>query len=506
MKKTMVLCLLAFRLGAADYHITSFGAVGDGRTVNTAAVQAAVDAASHAGGGRVVIPTGEFLTGTLIVKSNVELHLEAGAVLKGSPNLDDYELSGIRRGVIFAADQRNITLSGHGVIDGNGTIFFDPQKPHWGPDFDRQFTRQGEKYMDFSGGIEDGPIAYTARPGMMAVFIRCEGVTIEDLTLRDSAEWCVRIGDCDGVRVHGITILNNPLVPNSDGIHCTTSRNVRISDCDIRAGDDAVIVTGFGADIDVHGNDRHLTLDYAQRAVGNKTGYAENVTVTNCVLQSRSSGVRIGYGQTPIRNCVFSTLVIHDSNRGLGVFARDAGSIQNILFSNIIIRTRLHTGHWWGNGEPIHVSAIAQNKSVPVGGVSDIRFENIVAESEAGILLYGATDRPLQNLVLKDVTLKIVAGRHTASYGGNFDLRPAADLKDGIFAHDIPGLFAKDIEGLTIADFNLVWSSGLPTFFSHGIEAESVNGLRIDRFDGEAAPNSAYGKAIHLTNCRPIDP
>lgn len=505
MKTSMFLLatiLLTTGIHAAVFDITTFGAKGDGRTINTAAIQQAIDAAAAAGG-RVLIPSGEFMTGSLVLKSNVELYLESGAVLKGSPNLADYRMNG-HHGIIYAFEQRNITISGHGVIDGNGTIFFNPQKPHWGPDFDRRYTRQGESYMTFADGIEDGPIAYDDRPGMMVVLVRCEQVTIENMTFRDSPSWTFRIGDCDGVLVHGITIVNNLLVPNSDGIHCPTSRNVRVSDCDIRAGDDAIIVTGFGGENDDNNDGARTELEYAKRRVGNKTGYAENVVVTNCTLQSRSSGVRIGYGQNPIRNCTFSNLVIYDSNRGLGVFARDAGSIQNILFNNIVIKTRLHTGHWWGNGEPIHVSAIAQNKSVPVGGIANVRFENILAESEAGILLYGVPEQPLQNISLKDVQLKIVAGRHTMTYGGNFDLRPVADLKDAIFSHDIPGIFAQDIEGLILNQVRLTWGTGMPPFFTHGIQAEAVNDLVIDDFIGDAAPNAVKGKAVSLRDCRRV--
>lgn len=499
-KHLLVFLLLPSIIPAAEYNILDFGAVGDGKTVNTAAVQRAIDAASLAGG-RVIIPPGVFVSGSLQLKSNVELYLEAGAVLKGSNRVEDYQLDGRKRGLIFAFEARNITLSGQGIIDGNGTCFFDPNRPHWGPDFDRRFTRQGEKYMDFSTGIEDGPIAYDDRPGMLVVILRSEQVTIRDLTFRDSPSWTFRIGDCDGVLVHGISILNNLLIPNSDGIHCTTSRNVRISDCDIRAGDDCIIVSGFGSEIDEHGDDSRSTLDYPQRTVGNKTGYAENVVVTNCTLQSRSAGVRVGYGQNPIRNCLFINLAIYDSNRGLGVFARDAGSIENIQFDNIVIRTRLHTGHWWGAGEPIHVSAISQNKEIPVGAVSNIRFHNIIAESEAGIVLWGTPQQPLQNIELENINLTIVSGKHTLSYGGNIDLRPTADLKDAIFARDLPGILAQDIVGAYFSNIRLQWGKGLPSFFTHGIEAVRVKNLRIDDFIGSAAPNGLKAKAISLRDC-----
>ena len=92
--------------------------------------------------------------------------------------------------------------------------------------------------------------------------------------------------------------------------------------------------------------------------------------MTNCTLVSRSSGIRIGgFDQNPMRNLVFSNITITNSNRGIGLFARDAGAIENVLFENIVIQTRLHSGDWWGNGEPIHLSAVRLTKGVPLVGI-----------------------------------------------------------------------------------------------------------------------------------------
>jgi len=287
------------------------------------------------------------------------------------------------------------------------------------------------------------------------------------------------------------------MIPNSDGIHCTNSRNVVISDCDIRAGDDAIIVTGFSSEINVHGEaeDRPMTQRY-----GNKTGYAENITVSNCDLQSRSSGIRVGYGEHPIRNLVFSNLVIYGSNRGIGVFARDTASIENVLFSNIIIRNRLHSGHWWGNGEPIHVSSITKNEGKQAGHVRNIRFSNIIADSETGILLWGEQPNSLQNIEFDRVQLHIRNSPLAKDYGGNFDLRPTADLRYAIFKHDIPGFFVRNADNLKIKDFSLSWDSNVADYHSYGFEAENVKNLYIDPLSKfPAAPRSGK-KDISLTN------
>ncbi len=483
------------------FNIEDFGAVPNNGIPCTKSIQSAIQMCAEKGGGTVLVPQGEFICGTIFLDDNVNLHLSAGAVLKGSPNLDDYVIRNNRYGLIRAWQKKNISITGQGTVDGNGTIFFDPDKPHVGPDFDRQYTRQGDAYMTFDNGIQDGPIGYEARPHMLVVLLRCEDVVIKEVTFRDSPSWTFRIGDCDGVNVRGINIYNNLLVPNSDGVHCTTSRNVRISDCDIRCGDDAIIVTGFGDEISIGGDDSRSDKNYASRRVGNKIGVAENIVVTNCVLQSRSSGIRVGYGDNDMRNCIFSNLVIHDSNRGVGVFARDAGSIENILFSNITIQTRLHTGHWWGNGEPIHVSAIGQKKDVPVGSIKNIRFKNIIAYSEAGILVYGEKAGDIEDIIFDDVQVNIVTGDNSATYGGNFDLRPVADLKEAIFKHDISGLFAENVRNLRIEHFKLTGEK-LPNFFTNGLECQNVDGLMLNDIDCSSANLS--GKAVQLENCKNV--
>jgi hypothetical protein len=290
------------------------------------------------------------------------------------------------------------------------------------------------------------------------------------------------------VKIDGIKIFNNLLVPNSDGIHCTSSRNVRISNCDLRCGDDAIIVTGFQNDIDVHAEEN--------RNQGNKPiKISENITVTNCVMQSRSAGIRVGYGQNPIRNCIFSNLVIYGSNRGIGVFARDNVDIENITFSNIVIENKIHSG-WWGHGEPIHVSSIPRWQNESSGTIRNVTFSNITATSETGIVVYGYDEGTIEDLRFDNIKLKIVDGAQTRSTGGNFDLRPVADRNFAIFKHDIPGLFALNVAGVEIKDFDLDWGTGLAEFFTHGIQCEHVEDLIIDHFSGKGA--SQDKTAIYL--------
>jgi hypothetical protein len=331
---------------------------------------------------------------------------------------------------------------------------------------------------------------------MLITIEQCERIRISDVTMKDSPEWTIRLGDCEDVEIDGISILNNKLIPNSDGIHCTSSRNIRISDCNIFAGDDAIIVTGFGKS-PAPGDPAR---DEYKPLYGNKTGIAENVTVTNCVLSSRSACIRIGYGKHSMRNLVFSNIVMYDSNRGIGMFVREGGSINNVLFSNIVIDNRLHSGHWWGKGEPIHISACPQTDKGVSGKISNVRFEGITANSETGILISGCNESIISDITLSDISLRIKRGKHTETYGGNFDLRPAWPLSIALFNHDIPGLYAGFVNNLTVRNFRLDWEDGLPEFFTEAIFAENFNGITLDGIEANPAHPKKGNSAVRLIN------
>lgn len=515
MKNIQLFTILSFYLlsssacsyKSGSFNILDFGARGDGITMNTKAINKAVETCNKKGGGTVLIPPGTFVTGTVVLLSNVDFHFEPGAILIGSRDTSDYlkmkttlfEEGYNRFGMICAVDASNISITGSGEINGNGTFFMNGlDKPHMGGhDYDRKFIRQRDDFMKPGTIFEDGPVSYSFRPGLLITIERCEKVRISDVSLKDSPEWTIRIGDCDDAEVRGISILNNKVIPNNDGIHITTSRNVRISDCNIFAGDDAIIVTGFG---NSPLPDELLSGKRKPLDVGNKTGIAENITITNCVLSSRSACIRVGYGNHPVRNVVFSNLVMYDSNRGIGIFARDNSSIENVLFSNIIINNRIHSGHWWGKGEPIHISAIRDTENETPGTINNIRFSGITATSETGIVIFGLDNSIIENIYLENIKLTINKGKYTESYGGNIDLRPAYPLDYAIFKHDIPGLYARYVRHLTVNGFELNWGSALPSFFTHAIEIDHFSDLLLNDIKADPASPPAGLAAIKLSN------
>jgi polygalacturonase len=479
---------------AQTFNITKYGATGDGNTLNTEAIQQTIDACNKNGGGTVVIPTGVFMLGTVHLKSNVHLYLESGAILKGSSNLKDYDpFNLVHYGIFYTENAENITISGFGTIDGNGDTFFDltqAKKIEWGG---TKFTRQKENFRKvIDGGIGDGPIVPKDRPYQMIIFSNCKRVTVKDVLLTQSAFWTMQFADCNGVNVEGIRLYTNMLAPNADGIDITSCNNVTLSNCDIRSGDDAIAIVGYDHHFEIPGFKllRHVS---------------ENILVTNCNLQSYSSGIRIGFlDQNSVRNINISNCNITNSTRGIGIFLRDQGSLENINISNVNIETKLCTGDWWGNGEPIHISAVRGKDSVKLGTIKNVKFNNITCRGENGILIYGTKESIIKNITFHNLTFELIDSKLNDVAGGNIDLRGCLGDHQ-LFQRDLPAFFAQQVSGLTIENFRLEWTATRMPFFTHGIEVIDFNDLLIKNFKGTASPINPKAFTISLVNGKNLE-
>jgi hypothetical protein len=490
---TLVLLLLTYSsLKAQSSLITEFGAKGDGNTLNTDAIQKAVDTVHERGGGTVTVPSGVFMTGTIVLKSNITLHLDNGATLLGSPNLDHYRRysNGTQLGVLFAQEAENIAITGFGTIDGNGRAFvYHDRVKDLHPDLKRS-TRQGLAYLDTLKGIQDGPVVpfEHMRPYQMILLSGVTNLNIRDIMIKDSPFWALHVADSDGVTVTGVRVRNSLLMPNADGLNFTSSSNIVVSDCDIIAGDDALAFSGYS----VH----HELPGYRDiRRV------SENVTVSNCILQTRSAGIRVGgIDQNSLRNYRFDNITIYDSNRGVGIFVHQDASIENVHFSNMTIQTRLHTGDWWGNGEPIHISVIDGGplETGVLGQLKNVSFTNIQATGENGVIIWGKEKGSIQDLRFRNVSLNLVNGPLQEEYGGNFDLRPANTLELNLFKHDIPGIYLRHALDVSFHDVHLRWEKEMHSNFRHGVWAEHVDGLEF-RWSSILAPR-ANDKAFELVD------
>jgi hypothetical protein len=464
----LVECVLVFAAFAQNteprsslFNVRAFGAVGDGATLDTAAIEKAIRAANAAGGGTVFFPPGAYLSGTLELLSNVTLDLEAGAVLQGSLNVDDYGSiaaygfgrqyaidssgEGFRVGLIVARKAANVAIVGRGAIDGNGDSFFDLNSIHDGRDYDVQYTRQGADFDAPKYGLEFGPLETgpAGRPGTMIIFSDCRNILVRDITLSNAPNWTMHLQGSEGAVISGIHINNDVRIPNNDGIDCMRSKRVQISDSDIRTGDDDFAIVS-----------------------------SEDVHVNNCTLVSLSAAVRL----EDTRYATFSDLSIH-ANRGLAIFSLGEERTAHVLFSNIAMETKLITGHWWGKAEPIYIAA---QKGVGKAEIRDIHFTNITIEAEGGMMLYGAPNAIVRDIYFDQIRMHVRAPleRIAQSVGGNFDLRwTASGLSQAIFKHGIPALYVRYLDGLRIRDFDLTWGDKLPAYFSRAVEAEDSKNL-----------------------------
>jgi hypothetical protein len=367
-------------------------------------------------------------------------------------------------GLVLGINVEDVAITGRGTIDGRGTSFFSG--PHSPMDYDPNATREGADFMSVKSIPWDGPLKPTMdwkdRPGVPILFAGCRNVVLRDVTIRDSPNWTVHMNGADDVVISGIRILNNVLLPNNDGLNLE-GKNIRISDCYIETGDDALAIGG------------------------------ENVTATNCTLISRSAAIRFSgkYG-------TFQDIVIRDSNRGIGIF----WNTDHVLFSNILIQTRLFNGSWWGKAEPIYISTSADGSyggASEMAQVSSVHFSNITIESEAGILVNGQALGSIRDLTFDQLRIRLKGGSASPSVGGNFDLRATGvPVSRAIVRHDIPALYFRNVEGLKISGLEVEWADSLPEYFSDAIYCENFKGLTIAGFVGRQAPTNSARAALVL--------
>jgi polygalacturonase len=478
------------------YNVREFGAKGDGSTLDTGAVNRAIEDCSRSGGGTVFVPSGTYRVGTLTLLSHVTLYLDAGSVLLGSGSMRDYPplpcTSEARNtALIVAIGAEDIAITGRGTIDGNADAFANYGQADKQADCDVSYTRQGEHYRDIGELADDGPVTHKERPGILVLMLRCKHVQVDGISILHAPNWCLHAACSEDVAFTRLDIRSSMLLANADGIDGSFCRNVRVSDCNIEAGDDAI---AFAACADGYG-------------VSN----TENITVSNCTLVSRSDGIRIGWGahggHSDFKNLVFSNLVIRDSGRGIGIYIRADESVENALFSNITIDTRLYKGRWWSKGEPVFLSAVRADWSRDaMGRIRNIRFSNLTLDGEEGVVVAGCADSAIEDVTLEGVSQRMRNGPLVRSYGGNFDFRPAADPALQVFRHDIPALFASHVRNLTVRHYVVDRDPALPDFVRNGLQAEDFDGLTVDGFEHRQLPpeGSGPGIAVQLRNGRRV--
>ena len=393
-KRTLLLSYLLWMtiLSSAaqtTYDVTAAGAVGDGKTDDAQVIQRVIDRCSAEGGGRVLLPRNHtFLAGPVELKSNVELYLEATATLKANPDESIYRLSafGENRGEgmlwLYANNAENISIAGKGTIHGNGIAFMG---------------------AELEDSYELKPLAdqaFDPRPHVLTL-TNVRNLTIRNVTIKEGAYWTVHLIGCNEAVIDGINLLNNLKIRNGDGIDLDHSKNVRIANCHITSGDDCICLKN--------------------RREFEQYGSCHDITVTNCVMSSRSCAIKIGSeNMDSIYNVVFDNCIITGSNRVLGIQNRDEGTVTDVVFSNI---------QWWGKAEPIYVTSYPRangnhkdaNWRFPkgqiegrCGEVSRIYFNNITATSENGCFVGGDVPDKVKDIYFNNVRVRLTGNQTSA--------------------------------------------------------------------------------------------
>ncbi len=299
-----VFVLLYSGLYSQEYNIIDYGAIGDGSTLNTAAIQRAIDTAQVAGGGKVIIPSGLFLTGSISLKSGVELHLEKDATLLGSTKFQHHQKVErfYQRALIMARDQDDIAITGSGTIDGQGreaALLTD------------SLFKAGILDMKYYNQVELRPRFYM-RP-MLIVLVGCNKVKISDVQLKNSASWVQHYDRCTNLTITGIRVESDAYW-NNDGLDISDSKNVYVADCYINSADDGIC----------------LKSHYVDELL-------EDVVIENCTVRSSASAIKFGTkSEGGFRNVTIKNIKIFDTYRSaVAIESVDGGSLENIKIDSI---------------------------------------------------------------------------------------------------------------------------------------------------------------------------
>jgi len=363
-----------------NINILDYGAVADAKTVCTKEIQAAIDACATAGGGRVIVPTGSFVSGTIWLKSHVELYLERGARLIASRNRADYNLldafeqnygdereEWVGQHFILCLEQEDVAITGYGTIDGSGDEFFEePKHSKWA-------------YYQHGSAIAKDKVAL--RPGQLIEFVESKHILIENVTITNSPCWCCFMYGCDVVNIRGLKVFNPKHCMNTDGIDIDACKYVTISDCIIHTGDDAIAVR----------------CDLA--SLKDKTRTCEYVTITNCVFNVSSGAIRFGVGTGAVKHVRVSNITVEEAGCNFG------------FMTGWIREGRCYL-------EDIHISNVScANVARPFeiddtckAGMKNITFENINIQTRYGGFFVVPQPGSIQNVTFRNFSVKLIEG------------------------------------------------------------------------------------------------
>ena len=388
----------------------------------TDAFKQAVERLNAQGGGTIYVPAGSYHTRSIQLKSNMVLHLEAGALLDFTDDIENYEVISMEfegiagsmyKPLIFASGEENVSVTGQGKMNGNGQRWWKESKglPHRRPYF--------------------------------VCFDHCKHVRLEGITLENSPVWTVHPIYSEDVVIHGVKIKNPADSPNTDGIDPDSSRNVRISDCIIDVGDDCIAIKSGTED----------TPDKQP---------CENITITNCNMLHGHGGVVIGSEMSGcVRNVTISNCVFQETDRGIRLKTRRqrGGAMENMVFDNIVMDKVMcpfvfNMYYYCGaRGKEKHVwdkAPYPLDETTPA--MKNVIISNIMvteATAAAGFM-YGLAEQPVENIMMSNCSIRMAAEGEAH--------KPA--MMDGIEPMQGHGFFLRNAKGISFSNVRIMGAKG----------------------------------------------
>ena len=365
--------------------ITDFGAVGDGKTVNTEAIAKALDHLKTAGGGELVIPKGEFISGKIILIDNLTIRLEDGAVLKASPDIKDhlyikYYTPFLNFHFIYGKNIKNLHITGPGTLDGNGRGYWQDVYINGTP-----FEKMKQRPIYYSDVLRPK----SERP-VLLFLDGCTDIRMDNLKVSNSAAFTLWFVGCRRVKLDNIFIRNLRYGPNTDAIDIDCTSDVEISNCDIEAGDDCIAIK----------SDPYRT---------NTDVPSENIYVHDCKFSAETCAIRIGYeGDAPIRNVKFKNIYVRDTRHGIDILSivpksnvrvKYGTPIENLHFDNFTMEEVGQAFFIWAGNEP--------GKTGHTGYIRNLVAENMNITSLGTSFIGGEKEGIIGPVVLRNIKMHV---------------------------------------------------------------------------------------------------
>jgi hypothetical protein len=437
--------------GIAVFNIKEFGATGKKADSAQSAIQKAINACASAGGGMVYVPPGNYSTGTLHLRSHVRFYVEAGATIFSRKDKNAFD----KDALFYGEDLVNITLEGRGTINGEAAYEWRPKGDHHD-----DFIYPNQVEMEKLGKPLNRSFPKTNQFGKLVLLLRCKDVRISGLSFIDSPSWTIHPYGCERMVIDGVYIRSSlKEAVWADGIDPDGCKDLRISNCTIETGDDALVF---------------YSMNWYGPALP-----CQNITVTNCRLSSASSAIKFCDGNmNAIRNVTIDNCVITGSNRGIAFMDFDGGIVSDVVISNLTIDCVRCDWFWWGDGEPFHFNVKKRSEvhknwkkedDRPAGSIRNILIQNVIARGQGASICNGHPESWLDGITMENIKLFIAHD-------------PAAPYDKAV--HALKFQYAKNLK---LRNIEVIWQKPEFRQWKCALALADIQGLELDGIQGRQA-------------------